>query len=91
MKKIERVITTTITYFVDDKCGFEVPINDLLECLEDLDNCDGIFNKMEFYNSKMQNYLFDKGIIKDAKGTTGCKDNNLRKELLNVVYKLIYD
>jgi len=91
MKKIERTITTIVTYFVDEEYGFEIPIDDLVNCLEDLDNCDGIFNKMEFHNSKMQNYLFDKGIIKDAKGTTGCKNNNLRKELLNMVYKLIYD
>jgi len=65
MKKVDRIETKTITYFVDG--DFEWPIKDLLTCLEGLKEWEGMDWEDHFHwfhgQDSLSNYLVIKGVL----------------------------
>lgn len=85
----KHIITRDIPhrFFVDG--NFEADFYDLISLLEELHDCDGLFNAMNISNKKTAEYLEKKKIIfRTVRYSYALKNDNLRKKLLAELYKL---
>lgn len=70
---------------------YELEAVEVLGCLEELEDCDGLFSAMVFYDIDMENALMDIGIIKrNAKGSCYTANEDKRLSLISTIESFLW-